>query len=243
MTAVVLAAGKSRRMGRPVPKVLLPVDGRPLLAYVLAAAREAGAGRLIVVVGPDSAAVRAALPEGDVEFAVQSEPRGTGDALRACRHLLDDDEECVVLCGDAPLVTAASIRRLAAARAESQADVSVLTAELADPGSYGRVIRAADGVVERIVECRDASDDERAVREVNSGFYAFRWGAVRPLVDQLVPSAVTGEYYLTDMVQAVCRRGGRVVAVGADDAREMLGANTPAELAEVAQVLAARTGR
>ena len=243
MTAIVLAAGKSRRMGQAVPKVLLEVLGRPLISYVLAAARAAGANRLIAVVGPRCAAVPAALSGQGVELAVQAEPRGTGDALLACRSLLADDEECVVLCGDAPLVTEDSISRLVAARAEQHADLSVLTAELADAGSYGRVIRGQDGTVERVVECKDATEAECRVKEVNSGFYAFSWGRIRPVLESLAPSPKTGEYYLTDVVQAVCRSGGRVVAVKARDYREMLGANTPVEFDEVARVLTERGAR
>lgn len=242
LTAIVLAAGQSKRMNAGTPKVLLPVSGRPLVEYVIDAAEAAGAARVVLVVGTGRELVRAALAGRKVEFAVQREQKGTADAVLACRDLLEAGEEVVVLCGDAPLVTAGSIRRLRTERVERNADVSVFTAVLDEPGGYGRIIRRADGTVERIVEKRDAGPSELAVREVNSGAYSFRWGRVLPCLERVTPSAVSGEYYLTDIVAEVNRDGGRVVPVPAADPCEMLGANTPEELAAVAAVLARRQG-
>ena len=230
-------------MNAGTPKVLLPVSGRPLVEYVIDAAEGAGAGRVVLVVGTGKDLVQSALERRRVEFAVQREQKGTADAVLACRDLLGADEEVVVLCGDAPLVTAASIRRLCEAREARGADVSVFTAVLAEPGGYGRIIRRADGTVERIVEKRDAGAEELAVREVNSGAYSFRWGRILPCLERIVPSPVSGEYYLTDIVAEVNRDGGRVVPVPAEDPREMMGANTPGELAEVAAALAERRGK
>jgi bifunctional UDP-N-acetylglucosamine pyrophosphorylase/glucosamine-1-phosphate N-acetyltransferase len=240
MTAIVLAAGRSKRMGAAVPKVLLPVAGRPLLAYVVESARQAGANRIIVVVGTHKEEVMDAFRQAGVEFAVQAGQRGTADAVLACRDLLDDREECVVLCGDAPLIRAASIRRLVEVRQAAGADAAVFTARLADPGAYGRVVRAADDSVERIVEKREATPDVLAINEVNSGAYSFRWGRARPALERIRPSPASGEYYLTDVVQEVRASGGRVVAVLADDPEEMLGANTPDELAALERGLATR---
>ncbi|MFO7651450.1 MAG: NTP transferase domain-containing protein [bacterium] len=243
MTAIVLAAGQSKRMNAGTPKVLLPVSGRPLVEYVIDAAEAAGAGRVVLVVGTGRDLVQSALERRRVEFAVQREQKGTADAVLACRDLLGADEEVVVLCGDAPLVTAASIRRLREARDERGADVSVFTAVLDEPGGYGRIIRRADGTIERIVEKRDAGAEELAVREVNSGAYSFRWGRVLPCLERIAPSPVSGEYYLTDIVAEVNRDGGRVVPVPAENPREMMGANTPEELADVAAALAERRGK
>lgn len=227
-------------MGTSVPKVLLPVAGRPLLSYVVKSAREAGATRIIVVVGTQKEQVMDAFGRAGVEFAVQAGSRGTADAVLACRGLLDDGEECVVLCGDAPLIRAESIRRLVQARQATGADAAVFTARLADPGAYGRVVRAADDSIERIVEKRDAAPEVLAIKEVNSGAYSFLWGRVRPALERIRPSPASGEYYLTDIVREVRTSGGRVVAVLADDPEEMLGANTPAELAALERGLAAR---
>ncbi len=243
MTAVILAAGQSKRMRAGTPKVLLPAAGRPLVAYVIDAARAAGATRIALVVGAGRELVTAALAGQGLEFVVQAAPRGTADAVLACRDILSPDDEIVVLCGDAPLVTAESIRRLRDGRAASRADIAVLTALLDDPGAYGRIIRRADGAVERIVEKRDAAPGELAVREVNSGCYSFRWGRVLPCLERIKPSPVSGELYLTDVVAEVNSEGGRVVPVVAADPAEMMGANTPEDLAAVEAALRARAAR
>jgi bifunctional UDP-N-acetylglucosamine pyrophosphorylase/glucosamine-1-phosphate N-acetyltransferase len=240
MTAVILAAGQSRRMGARVPKVLLEVHGRPLLGYLLETVRDAGVERVIVVTGSGRREVEAALAEQGVEFAVQPEQRGTADAVLACRDILSDDEDCIVLCGDAPLVRPTTIRRLCLVRCETGADVVVLTARLADPTGYGRIVRGDGPQVREIVEDRDAGPDVRRIDEVNSGAYSFRWGRLRPLLEQLKPSPVSGEYYLTDAVRAVTAGGGKVVALPADDPEEILGANTPGQLGRIAELLSRR---
>jgi len=227
-------------MGTPVPKVLLPLDGRPLLGHVLDSARAAGISRMIVVVGTQKEQVMAAFDQAGVEFVVQGGQRGTADAVLACRDRLTDDEECVVLCGDAPLIRPETIQRLVRARQASGAAVVVFTARLADPFGYGRVVRASGDSIDRIVEQRDASPDILAINEVNSGAYSFRWGDVLPALERIRPSAVSGEYYLTDLVREVRAEGGQAVAVLAADPDEMLGANTPDELAALERGLVAR---
>jgi bifunctional UDP-N-acetylglucosamine pyrophosphorylase/glucosamine-1-phosphate N-acetyltransferase len=227
-------------MGASVPKVLLLIEGRPLLSYVLESAREAGVTRTVVVVGAQKEQVIAAFGQAGVEFAVQAEQRGTADAVMACRELLGDDEECVVLCGDAPLIRSETIRRLVHARHASGADVAVFTARLPDPSGYGRVVRAGGDSVEQIVEQRDATPEVLAINEVNSGAYSFRWGRVKPALERIRPSPVSGEYYLTDIVREVRADGGRVVAVPAADPNEMLGANTRDELVALERGIAAR---
>lgn len=219
--------------------MLLPIAGRPLLGYVLQSARAAGAGRVIVVVGTQKEQVMAAFEQDGVEFVVQAGQHGTADAVLACRDRLSDNEECVVLCGDAPLIRPTTIQRLLQARQAVGADVAVFTARLADPAGYGRVVRAGGDFVERIVEKRDASPEVLAIHEVNSGAYSFRWGRARPALERIRPSPVSGEYYLTDIVRELQSEGGQVVAVLAADPDEMLGANTPAELAALERGLAA----
>jgi len=227
-------------MGASVPKVLLPIEGRPLLGYVLESARRAGATRTIVVIGTQKEQVIAAFGQAGVEFAKQAAQRGTADAVLACRDMLGDDEECVVLCGDAPLIRPETIRRLSQARHDAGADVAVFTARLPDPSGYGRVVRAGGDSVERIVEQRDATPEVLAINEVNSGAYSFRWGRVKPALERIRPSPISGEYYLTDMVREVRADGGRVVAVLASDPSEMLGANTRDELVALERGIAAR---
>jgi bifunctional UDP-N-acetylglucosamine pyrophosphorylase/glucosamine-1-phosphate N-acetyltransferase len=227
-------------MGASVPKVLLPINGRPLLRYVLESARAAGATRVIVVVGTQKEQVMAAFRQDGVEFVEQEGQHGTADAVLACRDRLADAEECVVLCGDAPLIRPQTIQRLVQARQAAGADVAVFTARLASPARYGRVVRGRGDSIERIVEQRDATPELLAINEVNSGAYSFRWGRARPALERIRPSPVSGEYYLTDIVREVRDEGGQAVAVLATDPDEMLGANTPDELAALERGLAAR---
>lgn len=240
MTAIVLAAGKSKRMGTSLPKVLLPIAGRPLLTYVLEAARAGGATRIIVVVGTQREQVMKAFEPEGAEFVVQAGQRGTADAVLSCGGRLSDDEECVVLCGDAPLIRPGTIRRLVQARQAAGADVAVFTARLSDPAAYGRIVRAGGDSIERIVEQRDATPEVLAINEVNSGAYSFRWGVARPALERIQPNPISGEYYLTDIVREVRSAGGQAVAVLATEPDEMLGANTPGELAALERCLAAR---
>ncbi len=240
MTAIALAAGESRRMGGVQSKVLKPLAGRPLLAYVLDSCRAAGAARIIVVVGAGRDEIGARFADHSLEFAVQREPRGTADAVLACRSMMAPDEECVVVYGDVPLMTGRSIRRMVETRRARAADVAVLTAVLNDPHNYGRVLRGSGDTIERIVEERDADDEIRRVREVNSGFCAFVWGRFLPALERVRPSAVSGELYLTDAIGEVRAEGGTVVAVPMDDPREILGANTPEQLAAIAREQARR---
>ncbi|MBM3315810.1 hypothetical protein FJY71_08255 [candidate division WOR-3 bacterium] len=230
-------------MGAGTPKVLLPLGGQPLLSHVLASVRAAGAERVLVVVGEAKEQVMAGHAGAGVEFVVQAEQRGTADAVRACRGRIDPAEECVVVYGDVPLMTGPTVRRLVEERRRLGADVAVLTAVLDDPFGYGRVVRDAAGWIAEIVEERDADDAVRQIREVNSGFYAFVWGTLLPVLADVRPSPATGEYYLTDAVRAVRERGGRVAAVSMEDPAEMSGVNTPEQLARVEELLESRAGR
>lgn len=224
-------------MGSGIPKVLLPLRGQPLLRYVLAAVREAGADRIVVVVGEQREQVMNSLAGENVEFVVQTEQRGTAHAVGCCRDVLADDEECLVVCGDVPLIRGVSLRRLLESRRRLEADIAVMTAVVDDPTGYGRIVRDEGGWLTQIVEERDASEDVRRIREVNAGSYAFVWDVILPVLDKIRPSPLTGEYYLTDAVQVVQQRGGRVVAVLLDDPIEMAGVNTPAQLQIVERFL------
>ncbi|OYD14549.1 hypothetical protein CH330_08355 [candidate division WOR-3 bacterium JGI_Cruoil_03_51_56] len=243
MTAVVLAAGESKRMGSVTPKVLLPINGRPLLSYTIDAVREAGLKRIIVVVGNAWRQIEAIFPDSDMEFAVQAEQRGTADALLSCRDLLGDNEECMVLCGDTPLLTGRTIYRLVDAYQNSGADIVVLTARLENPFGYGRIVRGADGNVEEIIEERDAPRGVKKTTEVNAGVYVFCWGRLRPVLECIRPSSVSGEYYLTDAVRMIRSSGGQVAAVIAEDPKEILGVNTQEQLAEVRSEVGRRSFR
>jgi bifunctional UDP-N-acetylglucosamine pyrophosphorylase/glucosamine-1-phosphate N-acetyltransferase len=232
-TVVVMAAGQGTRMRSNTPKVLHDLCGRPLIAWPVAAAREAGAGRIVVVQGSDRA-LEGALDE-DVELVVQAEPDGTGGAVRAAREHLGEGVVLVVN-GDVPLVTAEALRALATAHAETGAAATLATMVLDDATGYGRVVRGADGGVERVVETKrpgDATPQELAIHEVNAGVYAFDGPALRDALERLRSDNSQGEYYLPDVV-ALLRAGAATVAAHVvDDPTLLLGVNDRVELARV----------
>jgi bifunctional UDP-N-acetylglucosamine pyrophosphorylase/glucosamine-1-phosphate N-acetyltransferase len=239
--AVVLAAGKGTRMRSERPKVLHAAADRPLLGWVIAAAREAGCGRILVVVGHGADEVRAAFAgEDDLVWIEQREQRGTGHALaRAAPHVAraGDDAILLVLSGDVPLVRPATLEALAAAAERGWGAVGVATLER--PGGLGRIIGDGRGGLAAIVEARDASPAELGLRTVNSGLYAL--GAeVFGCLERLTPDNAQGELYLTDAVVAAARDGRPVALVELEDADEALGVNDRLELARVHRLLVER---
>lgn len=235
VAALVLAAGMGKRMNSDWPKVLHPMAGRPLLAHVLDTLDALGVGRKVVVIGHQRERVRAAF-EGrdDLEWAVQAEQRGTGHACMMAEPALGDfGGTLLVVCGDTPLLKAFTLDALLATHASSGAAVSVLSMRLPDPRGYGRIVRTADGAgIERIVEEKDATVAERALDEVNSGIYAFSYPALAGVLSSLTATNSQGEYYLTDTVSLLQAKGAKAAVWCAEDARELLGINTPEQLAE-----------
>jgi bifunctional UDP-N-acetylglucosamine pyrophosphorylase/glucosamine-1-phosphate N-acetyltransferase len=212
-TVVILAAGEGTRMRSKVPKVLHPLCGRPLIAWPIAAAKEAGAGRVIVVDNP-TRRLEHLLPEG-VETAIQQEPKGTGDAVAAAASLIDPTSTVVVINGDVALLTAEAIRRFVDAHEEAGAAATMATMELDEPGAYGRVIRDKDGSVLRVAEAKkpgDATPEELEIREVNSGVYAFDGGALVAALQTLDSDNAQGELYLPDVLPAMREAGRKVGA-------------------------------
>jgi bifunctional UDP-N-acetylglucosamine pyrophosphorylase / glucosamine-1-phosphate N-acetyltransferase len=211
-TVVILAAGEGTRMRSSIPKVLHPLCGRPLIAWPVAAARAAGAARVVVVDNPKRL-LEAHLPEG-VEVAIQQEPRGTGDAVAAAAGLVDPTATVVVINGDVALLTAEAIAKLIEAHEAAGAAATMATMELDEPGAYGRVIRDGDGSVLRVAEAKaagDATPEELEIREVNAGVYAFDGGALIAALSTLDTDNAQGELYLPDVLPAM-REAGRTVA-------------------------------
>jgi bifunctional UDP-N-acetylglucosamine pyrophosphorylase / glucosamine-1-phosphate N-acetyltransferase len=213
--AVVLAAGLGTRMRSTLPKVLHPLCGRPMLAYVLdawATTDDGGAGPPpVVVYSPAVAAVAEAFAERAV-FALQDEPRGTGDAVRAALDAVPESAtEVVVVYGDVPLVSGLDFDAVVEARRADDAAIALASVFAADPAALGRIVRGEFGTVERVVEARDATPDELETNETNAGLYAFDAGWLRRRIASLEPSATSGELYLTDLVR-LAREDGRIVA-------------------------------
>jgi bifunctional UDP-N-acetylglucosamine pyrophosphorylase/glucosamine-1-phosphate N-acetyltransferase len=239
--AVVLAGGLGTRMKSTTPKLLHELCGRPMLAFVLDAARGATGADPVVVVSPATAAVRDAFPVG-VAFALQERPDGTGDALRAGLVVVPENvDEVVVLSGDVPLLDADLVTGVLAARREAGAALVVTSFETWEPGALGRVIRTPDGdAVARIVEAKDATPDELAGSEVNAGLYAADAAWLRAAVGRLTPSPATGELYLTQLVDLANADGRAVVAFEAADDGTLDGINDRVQLAEATAILRER---
>jgi bifunctional UDP-N-acetylglucosamine pyrophosphorylase/glucosamine-1-phosphate N-acetyltransferase len=238
--AVVLAAGKSTRMKSRIPKALHPVCGLAMVEHVVRAVRGAGCGDVVVVVGHAAETVRDGIRE-KVEFAHQKQQRGSGDAVLAARDALACfDGDVLVLACDTPLIRPETIRMLLETHRSSGASATMLTAMLEDPTGYGRIVRDADGSVHRIVEHRDASDEEKSICEVNPSIYVFRSQALWRSLQQVAPNNSQGEFYLTDTIGILRAAGERVAAVTVDDSREVMGVNNRAELAQAGELLRAR---
>jgi bifunctional UDP-N-acetylglucosamine pyrophosphorylase/glucosamine-1-phosphate N-acetyltransferase len=235
---VVLAAGKGTRMKSDRPKVLHEAAGRPLLGWVLAAARAGGCERIAVVVGHGAESVRERFAaEAGVVWIEQREQLGTGHALAQAAPAIDRDALLLVLSGDVPLVRPETLARLVEAAAVGWGAMAVATLE--SPGSLGRVVGDGHGL-ERIVEARDASAEELAVRRVNAGLYALPAPDIFEFLARLAPDNAQGELYLTDAVTAAARAGHRVALVELDDPQEALGVNDRLELAGVHRRLVER---
>ncbi len=233
-TALIMAAGQGTRMHSAVPKVLHEVCGRAMIAWPILAAREAGASRVCVIVSPDRD-LSSVLPDG-TESIVQPEADGTGGALRASAGVVRDSGTVLVLSGDTPLLGAEEIAGLLSAHDGAGAAATMMTTELEDPGTFGRVIRTVDGDVQKIVEAKepgDASPEELQVREVNAGTYAFAGGPLADALDRLTNDNAQGEYYLPDVLPLIREAGGRVIAHPVGDPAVNLGINDRADLARV----------
>ena len=232
--AIVLAAGKGTRMGGDRPKVLHEAGGKTLLAWTLGALADAGVTDVVAVVGYRRDEVIATLPTG-VRWAGQSPLLGTGHAVGCARFAFPegDDAPIIVTCGDMPLVRADTFRLLARMRADARADVALLTVPVPEESRFGRVLRLPDGSVDRIVEWKDATPEERALSEGNAGVYCFSQRALWPALEKISNRNAAGEYYLPDVLPVFRAAGGKVAAHRSDDALEALGVNTPEDLARV----------
>jgi len=229
-----MAAGRGTRMKSALPKVLHPVCGRMMIAWPVLAARQAGIDRIAVIVSPGGE-LGEAMPEG-CETVIQPEADGTGGAIRAAIEVVRESAELLVLSGDVPLVSAEAIEGLLAEHRDSGASATVMTAVLEDPGAYGRVVRDADGGIDRIVEAKaegDATPEQLEITEINSGIYCFRGEHLAEALGEIGNDNAQGEYYLPDVLPALRGRGLSVAAHVAADPAVNMGVNSKADLAAV----------
>lgn len=221
-------------MNSALPKVLHPVAGRPMLAHVLDTARTLSPSRLVVVVGHGAEHVREAVAAPDVAFADQTQQLGTGHAVMQALPMLDDNQPTLVLYGDVPLTTAATLEALVHAAGAER--MGVLTVEMPDPTGYGRIVRDAAGNIVRIVEQKDASDEIRAIREINTGIIVCPTGHLRRWLATLGNNNAQGEYYLTDTIERAATEGVEIVSAQPAALWETLGVNSKVQLAEVERI-------
>jgi bifunctional UDP-N-acetylglucosamine pyrophosphorylase / glucosamine-1-phosphate N-acetyltransferase len=241
MNIVVLAAGMGKRMRSDLPKVLHRLAGRSLLAHVVATSRTLSPGRIVVIHGHGGEQVRAALDAPDLAWAKQEPQLGTGHAVMQALPHLDDAVPTLILYGDVPLTRADTLRRLVEAAGTER--LGLLTVDLAEPDGYGRIVRDGDrpsddgrGPVLRIVEHKDASAAERAIREVNTGIMVVPTPLLRRWLGALSNHNAQREYYLTDIVAMAVAEGVPVAAVQPADEWETLGVNSPAQLAQLERI-------
>jgi len=245
LSVVILAAGKGTRMKNPdMAKVMFEISGKPMVEYVVDLARKLQALRTILVVGwqKDIVMDHIARVYPGVEFVEQKDQLGTGHAvLQTAETLREFEGDVLVLSGDVPLLSEKTARALIGYHRQSDAVATILTAEVADPTGYGRIVHNPDGSVKRIVEHKDASKKELAITEINSGIYVFEKQKLFGCLAQLTPNNVQGEYYLTDVFEMFWKNKWRVSAVKAIDAFEVMGINDLEQLEGAQSILASRT--
>ncbi len=238
--AIILAAGRSTRMRSLLPKPLHPVCGLPMTSHVIRACRAAGVERVVVVIGHEAQQVRGGLDE-DVEYALQHEPRGTADAVRAAMPLLANWSGTVLtLAGDTPLIRPETLRGLMHLRQQSSAAMTMLTMHLEAPTGYGRIVRETTGELLAIVEEKDATPEQRTLTECNPSVYAFEASVLRSALELIDCNNAQKEYYLTDTVGILREQGAQVETMLVQDAREVLGVNTRVELAQATNLMRLR---
>jgi len=238
VAAVILAAGQGKRMKSSLPKVLHEIQGRPMLSYVMESAGRAGADRVLVVAGGATPGVEELARAAGADVVVQTIPQGTGDAVAKAGPILECFRgEILVLCGDAPLISAPLISRLVELHRQEGYKATILTAHLPDPTGFGRIVRGKEGQVTEIVEEADATVSQREINEVNTGAFCFSSEVLFPELQLLNRNNKQGEFYLTDVIEALVLAGEKVGALSMGVPEGPLGINTKGELLETERVL------
>ncbi|MGO9566773.1 MAG: bifunctional UDP-N-acetylglucosamine diphosphorylase/glucosamine-1-phosphate N-acetyltransferase GlmU [Desulfomonilaceae bacterium] len=238
LAALILAAGKGTRMKSGVPKVLHPVAGRPMISYVVDAVRSSGFSYIVIVVGHESAEVKKVVQEPGIEFALQEPQLGTGHAVASARDLFRGFScDILILCGDIPLLQSRTIKEFIRFHQDNGSRLTVMTTYPESPTGYGRIIRSEGGIVTGIVEEREASDGEKAIREINTGVFLANGNLLYSLVDKIGADNSQGEYYLTDIVSEAAKASIPVHAFVLPHAQEATGINARSDLARVSAIV------
>ena len=244
LKAVILAAGQGTRMKSKLPKVVHKVMGKCMVEHAIHAARQAGADEICVVVGHGAETVKSEIlsmkqPSG-ITFVTQEQQLGTGHAVRCAREFIGTEGETLILFGDTPLITGATLKKLVCTHRTEGNSITVLSAVLDNPAGYGRIIRDADGMFAKSVEHKDATEEERQCREINSGMYVFESASLYEALDLLKNDNAQGEYYLPDTLEIIRSEGGKVDAVIAEDETEIMGVNSRVQLMDATRIMQER---
>lgn len=234
MSVVILAAGKGTRMYSDLPKVLHPLAGKPMVQHVIDAAMETGAKQVHLVYGHGGDLLKDRLTHSDLNWVLQAEQLGTGHAMQQAAPFFADDEDILMLYGDVPLISPATLARLLAAK--PQGGIALLTVKLDDPTGYGRIVRDEKGSVVGIVEHKDATEQQRQINEINTGILAANGQDLKRWLSQLNNNNAQGEYYITDIIAMAASEGCRVEAVHPDNLSEVEGVNNRLQLATLERV-------
>lgn len=238
LKAVILAAGKGTRMNSELPKVIHECDGQPMVHYVIKAAKDAGAMDVCVIVGYKAAETKNAIYDV-VEYRTQNEQLGTGHAVKCAKDFIGTKGDIIVLCGDTPLIQGSTLTRLVELHRKLANGVTVLSAIVDDSTGYGRIVRDAQNGFVKIVEQKDATDEELEIKEINSGMYIFNAEALAASLELLDNNNAAGEYYLTDTIALIKKIGLRVSAMplSGEDVNDIMGVNTVEQLKLAEQIM------
>ncbi|MCE0741799.1 bifunctional UDP-N-acetylglucosamine diphosphorylase/glucosamine-1-phosphate N-acetyltransferase GlmU [Bacillus sp. G16] len=241
--AVVLAAGQGTRMKSKLYKVLHPVCGKPMVEHVVDEALKLSLSKLVTIVGHGAEEVKKQLSDKS-EYALQAEQLGTAHAVKQAQPFLADEKGVtIVICGDTPLLTAETMEQMLKEHTQREAKATILTAVAEDPTGYGRIIRGENGAVQKIVEHKDASEEERLVTEINTGTYCFDNEALFRAIDQVSNDNAQGEYYLPDVIEILKNEGETVAAYQTGNFQETLGVNDRVALSQAEQFMKERINK
>ncbi len=243
LSTIILAAGKGKRMKSDLPKVLHPLNSRPMVHYVIDVAEAVGSEKVVLIIGHKKELVMESTSDRNVEYVVQEQQLGTGHAVRQTENLFKDyDGNILVLSGDVPLLTAQTIQTLTQVHDSEKPLATLLTADMPDPTGYGRIVRDENGFVRKIVEHKDADPETLKIREINVGIYLFQSKALFETLPLIKNENSQGEYYLPDVVKIFVERGERVAAVLSPNVEETHGINDVAQLKKAEKILLERAG-
>lgn len=237
--ALILAAGQGTRMKSNGSKVLHKVFGKSLVEYPILAAKAVGVEEVCLIVGHKAEDVKNALGE-DVSYVLQKEQLGTGHAVMQAMDFIESADEVLILCGDTPLVTGETLQDMLDFHHHNNNAITVLSAMMDDPTGYGRIVRDANGNLVKIVEQKDATEEEKAIKEINGGMYAFDAKLLKYALSKLTNNNVQNEYYLTDTIEILLKDGHKVNAIATREADDIAGVNSRVQLAAVTEVMKKR---